>query len=188
MAEKQPTNQEEGGRVEKQKKGKGKVIIIILLILVIIALAVVIFLLLRKKPEPEAPAAAEAQRGLLVNEENMEQIAEELAQPSTAPQSYDVTMNSTWNFESGSESSTNAYVENATSNQNDVYFDVTLADTGETILESPIIPVGSHMDSIKLDKNLSKGTYDCIMTYHLLDNEQKSVSTVKLALTINVLN
>ena len=118
----------------------------------------------------------------------MEEIAAQLAQPITEPQTYDVTMNSTWNFDSGSDASTNAYVENATSNQNDVYFDVTLADTGETILESPVIPVGSHMDSIKLDKKLDQGTYDCVITYHLLDEEQNSLSTVKLALTINVLS
>ena len=116
----------------------------------------------------------------------MEEVAALLEQPNTNPQTYDVTMNSTWNFTSGDEASYNAYVENSPSNQNDVYFDLVLADTGETLLESPVIQVGQHMDKIKLDKKLKAGSYNCILTYHLLDDQQSTISTVKLAVTVNV--
>ena len=95
-------------------------------------------------------------------------------------------MNSTWNFSSGDVPSENAYVENAEANTNSVYFDVTRTDTEETIFESPILPVGSHLENITLDSNLPAGTYDCLVTYHLLDENDESMSTVKLTLTINI--
>ena len=95
-------------------------------------------------------------------------------------------MNSTWNFANGESPSSNAYVENAEANTNSVYFDVTLAETEETIYESPILPVGSHLENITLDTILQAGTYDCIVTYHLLDEKNISISTLKLTLTINI--
>ena len=82
--------------------------------------------------------------------------------------------------------SDNAYVENAESNTNSVYFDVTRTDTEETIFESPILPVGSHLENITLDSDLPAGTYDCVVTYHLLDEEENSISTLKLTVTIIV--
>ena len=48
----------------------------------------------------------------------------------------------------------------------------------------PIIPVGSYLENIALDTALPAGTYDCILTYHLLDEENVSISTLKLTVTI----
>ena len=77
-------------------------------------------------------------------------------------------------------------MENSNANKNPVYFEVTRSDTDETIFESPIIPVGSHMEKITLDKKLSAGTHDCVVTYHLLDDDEETISTVRVALTIIV--
>ena len=93
-------------------------------------------------------------------------------------------MNSTWHFPDGSSPSPDAYVENVLSNSNDVYFDVELADTGEVILESPIIPRGSYMKNITLDKDLEPGSYDCVLIYLLVDKDQKTMSTLRMAITI----
>ena len=41
-------------------------------------------------------------------------------------------------------------------NTNAVYFDIMRSDTEETIFESPVIPVGSHMEGITLDKALDE--------------------------------
>lgn len=103
---------------------------------------------------------------------------------SQPPGSYQVTMNTTWHFPSGDTASEDAYVKNAEANTNAVYFDITRQDTEETIYESPIIPVGSWLEDITLDSNLPDGTYPCVIIYHLLDEEDKSISTVKLTLTI----
>ena len=81
-----------------------------------------------------------------------------------------------------------AVVENVEKNTNDVYFDVELSDTEETIYESPVIPRGSHLEALTLDKELEAGTYDCVLTYHLIDEDQNTVSTLRMGLTVMVEN
>lgn len=165
---------------QSNKKG-GKIALAICIGIIIILLGVTVYLLLnRQEDEP-------VNRNVVVNEDNVEDVLAQLEQREPVPVGYyEAIMNSTWNFAAGDAVSDNAYVENAESNTNPVYFDVTLADTEETIYESPILPVGTHLDEIKLDTNLPAGTYDCILTYHLLDEENRSISTLKVTVTVNV--
>lgn len=150
-------------------------------------IAFLVIYLLSKRDEPLE--AEPVNRNVVVNEENIEEILAELDEKEAVPVGYyETIMNSTWNFVRGDAPSSNAYVENAKANTNSVCFDITLEDTEETIYESPILPVGSHLENITLDSNLSKGTYDCIVTYHLLDEENISISTLKVTLTIIVEN
>lgn len=159
------------------RKG-GKIAIAVCVVVIVALLGIVIYLLLGKKEEP-------VRRNVVVNKDNVDEVLEQLEDPVPAG-SYEVKMNSTWNFARGDAPSDNAYVENVEANTNSVYFDVTRTDTDETIFESPILPVGSHLENITLDSSLPAGTYDCLVTYHLLDENEESVSTVKLTLTINI--
>lgn len=97
-------------------------------------------------------------------------------------------MNSTWYFGDGSQPSSNAYVENVANNSHDVYFDVQLADTGEVILQSPVIPRGAYMEHITLDKDLPAGSYNCIIIYYLVDAEQRVQGDLRMTLQIEVAN
>lgn len=164
----------------KDKKKKGGKIAVVICVIVIVALCIIIYLLLHGENEKE-------KRDVVVNEENVEKVLSEIEERVPAG-SYQVGMNSTWYFEDGKAHSDNAYVENATANTNPVYFDITRSDTEETIFESPIIPVGSYLDDIALDEELSAGTYDCVMTYHLLDDKEETISTVRVGLKIVVQN
>ena len=168
---------------EQEKNGKngkgGKIAFAVCLVVIVVLLGVVVFLLFRGQDEEEPQ-----RRNVVVNEDNVDEVLESLEEGYVPAGYYEVTMNSMWNFESGDVPSTNAYVENAQSNANPVYFDVVRTDTGETIYESPIIPVGSHLNEIKLDTVLEAGTYDCILTYHLLDEEEQDVSTLQLTVQI----
>lgn len=172
--------------MSERKSGRstkgGKIVLAVCVVVIIVLLGVVIYLLInRQEPEEDQPAS----RNVVVNEDNVEEVLTQLQeQQRTAPGYYEVMMNTTWNFPNGEEPSSNAYVKNVETNTNSVYFDVTLADTEETILASPILPVGSYLDNITLDTALSAGTYDCLCTYHLLDDEDISVATLKLTLTI----
>lgn len=160
----------------------GKIALAICIVIIALLLGMVVYLLLNRGEEDEP-----VNRNIVVNEENVEEVVEELVQKEAVPVGYyEAVMNSTWNFATGDAVSDNAYVENAETNTNPVYFDVTLADTEETIYESPILPVGSHLENITLGTALSAGTYDCILTYHLLDDENKSISTLKMSVTIVV--
>lgn len=178
-------SEQKGG--QEQKKGNtGRVLLLVCAVVIIVLLAAVVFLLMRGNggaaAEDEAP-----KRNVVVNEENAEEVAEEiLNQKVVAPGTYQVTMNSTWNFQNGASSSDNAYVENSTANTNPVYFDLQLTETEEVIYESPVIPVGSHLDDIRLDTDLDAGTYDCVLTYHLVDEEQNTLSTLRMAVTVVV--
>ena len=171
------------------KKG-GRIALIICLVLITILLGVIIFLLLRKQAPEPAAADTGPERDTLVTEENAERVAEEFFQetPENVPQAYTVTMSSDWTFEDGSKPSEDAYVENSNFNTTGVYFDIIKEDTEETLYESPIIPVGKHISNIKLDKDLDAGKYDCVCVYHLVDDDGKTLTTVRVAVKITVLN
>lgn len=164
-------------------KKKGGVIVFAVCIVIIIALSGMVIYLLTSRKTLEAEKEP-VNRNVVVNEQNVEEVLAQLPEQKTPVGSYEVTMNSTWRFANGEAISENAYVENAEANTNSVYFDVTRADTKETLYESPILPVGSYLENIALDTKLSAGNYDCLITYHLLDEENISISTVKLTLTI----
>lgn len=96
-------------------------------------------------------------------------------------------MTNTWHFETGDGVSRDAYVQNLPENTNDVYFDLFLAgQETESIYQSPVIPRGSELTEIALDKPLEAGTYDCVLIYHLVDEEQKTISTLRVAVVIVV--
>jgi hypothetical protein len=180
----------------KGNKGSGnKTLIIVIVILVIIAIlgGVIIYLLVSRKNEEQAaqePSATvtseEGQRDVLVTEENVRQVVEQLEQEEYVPQGYyTVTQNYEWHFPKGNEASTDAHVENLPENTNDVYFDLFLADDQENpIYQSPVIPLGAVLEGFKLDKALDAGTYDCILVYHLVDENQKTISTVSMTVKV----
>lgn len=174
---------EKGTRKTSEKTGKGGRSALVVCFGVIVVLAcVIVFLLLNQNHGEEAP-----KRDVIVNNENAEKVVTELAEKERTPVgSYRVTMNSTWNFSNSASASDNAYVENSEANTNSVYFDVVRTDTNETILESPILPVGTYWDEITLDSELPAGTYDCVLTYHLLNENDEPISKVNVGLTIVV--
>lgn len=176
-------------KAEKQSKkvNKGFIAVIIVALAVIAALVGVIIYLMRSKNTDEAGE----KRPVVVTEENAEQMAEEILnreEPQGVPMSYQVTMNSTWEFESGDKASSNAYVANSTDNETAVYFDVVRNDTQETIYQSPVIPVGGELNSVKLDTELDAGDYECTLTYHLIDEDQNTLTTVNMWLMVKVAN
>jgi hypothetical protein len=183
-----------GGETVKKKKGAG--LLIFFLILVIAALIVTVIFLLGKNKEKAdnvnlgtktGYSDSAGKRNVVVNKDNVEELIEQLSEEDFVEQgNYEVTMNTTWDFANGSSPSRNAYVENSITNTNDVYFDVYLADTEEKIFESPVIPLGSYIKNITLDKELSAGTYDCTIVYSLIDEDQTVLSDVSVAVVINV--
>ena len=106
---------------------------------------------------------------------------------SLAPGSFETSMTTEWHFSSGEEMSGDAYVQNVIGNTNDIYFDVVMAnDLEHVIYKSPIIPRGSHLENIVLDENLESGTYDCVLIYHLVDENNYPVSSLNVDIKIIV--
>lgn len=163
----------------KGKEGNKKTIgIIVLIVVILILVGVIVFLLLRK-PEKE-------RRNVVVTPDNVEEVIAQMADEEfVEPGYYTVTMNYDWHFAAGDAVSSDAYVENITENTNAVYFDLFLASDEENALyKSPVIPVGSSLRDIALDTALDAGTYDCVVVYHLVDEEQNTISTLRVTVTV----
>ena len=163
---------------ESAKNSKKGTAIIVIIIGIIIIVAVTLILVLARQSEPK--------RNVIVTPDNIDEVLSDMKNQSTKPGTYEVTMNTTWNFDKGDAASSDAYVENSTSNTNAVDFDIVLSETGETIFQSPVIPVGSHLENITLDKVLKEGNYACLLTYHLLDDNGTVTSKLSLNLSINI--
>lgn len=124
---------------------------------------------------------------VVVIPDNVEQIVSQLEQQEYTPiGSYEVTMNNDWVFPDGNSPSTNAYVENSVNNQNTIFFTISLSGEEDDIYKSPYMQVGSHLENIKFDKKLDAGSYDAVLTYHLVDDAQKELSHVSVSITITV--
>lgn len=161
--------------------------------LIIVALVGVIIALVtnlnRGTAAEQTEEAGRPQRAVVVNEENLDNVVQELERVRPVEAGYyQARMSTTWNFPDGVSASPDAYVENVVRNTHDVYFDVELADTGETIYASPVIPRGGYLSGIVLDKELEAGSYKAVVIYHLIDSEQNTLSTLRMAITINVEN
>ena len=181
---------------EKEQKKKTGLILVVGLLVIIVLLVVVIVLLMRSREEtPEeqpgnstATTSEEPRRSVVVTQDTVEDIVDDMFEQEYVPPGYySVSMNTTWHFATGDAVSEDAYVENLAENTNDIYFDVFLVENEEeAIYESPVLPRGSELDEITLDTALSAGTYDCVMIYHLVDEEQNTISTLRIGFTIIV--
>lgn len=171
---------------KNSSSNKGMKIVVIIGIIVIIALLAAILVLLLGKKE-EKP---QEKRAVVVTEEKAEEVAETMLQEEyVAPGYYETSMTTEWHFPSGDQPSTDAYVANVERNTNDVYFDIVLSeDESVKIYSSPVIPRGAELENISLDTVLDAGTYDCVLIYHLVDENQNSISELRVGLTIIVEN
>lgn len=165
-----------------EKGGKKTVGIVVLIIVILVLVGVIVYLLLSRRP------AEEERRNVVVTPDNVEEIIEQMAEEEAVePGYYIVTMNYDWHFPTGDAVSPDAYVQNMTENTNAVYFDVFLAEDEENaVYKSPVIPVGSSLQDIALDTDLDAGTYDGICVYHLVDEEQNTISTLRVTVTLIV--
>jgi hypothetical protein len=165
---------------QNEKRGGGnKGIVIVALVVIAVLVGVIVYLLMPKEEEEE-------KRNRLITPDNVDEVIEEMTSEETTPPGYyTVSMNNVWNFADGSSPSENAHVANRVDNENDVYFDLFVAgDEENPIYESPVIPRGSVLEGIALDTPLEAGTYDCVMVYHIIDDEQNTLSTLRVKVTL----
>ncbi len=172
------TNSEKGGK----KKG---IAIVVLVAVVAVLVGVIIYLVMPKEEE---------KRNVVVTEDNIGETMGQMEQAEenyTPPGYFTATMNYEWHFPDGKSPSTDAHVENVSENTNDVYFDLFLADDvneEDPLYESPVIPLGNYLEKITLDKDLDAGEYDCVCVYHLVDEDQNSISTASFSVKVVVEN
>ncbi len=167
---------------KKGKNGRGKLPLIICAVVITLLLVVIMVLLFQKKDDENE------KRNVVVTPDNVEEIIAQMDDEEFVdPGYYSASMNTEWHFSKGDAVSEDAVVNNLAENTNDVYFDVFLeTDEATPIYKSPVIPIGSSLTDIALDMPLEAGTHDCVMVYHLVDEEQNTISTLRVALKIVV--
>jgi len=159
---------------------KTRIIIIFTSVAFIALASVVVYLLfyINNNKEEEKKDT----RPTVATEDNIDEVIDAMDEP-VEDGYYEVTMNTSWNFKDGSS---NAFVENSINNKRTVYFDVTLSDTGELVYSSPYIPVGEKIQNFDLDTNLASGSYNALVTYHLVDENNEEVSNLSVTVTFQV--
>lgn len=180
---------------QKEPVGKSRrVIIITAFVVLLAALAVCISLLFSKEkdnseslPETRPMSAAEKalERGF-VSEDSADDIMAEMAD-KVADGMFECEMTMSWTFQDGNSVASNAYVANSENNLHTLYFDVYDNETDELLYSSPMMPVGTELREIKLEKKLPAGEYSALVMYTLVDEEYEEVSKVGFNITISVL-
>lgn len=181
---------------QNEPAGKGRrAIIIIAFAVLLAALAVCIVLLLSKedggKDEPvetsQRSAAEKALERGFVSEDSVDDIMDEMAD-KVADGMFECEMTMSWTFQDGNSVASNAYVANSENNLYTLYFDVYDNATDELLYSSPMMPVGSVLREIKLEKELPAGEYSALVMYVLVDENYEEVSRVGFNITISVLH
>jgi hypothetical protein len=161
-------------------KSKGLYVGIAVGVIVIIALIGVVIYLITQKDKRDTTD----NRATILTSENVDQVMSEMNEPVAG--SYYCSMNTEWHFTDSSSPSYDAYVANAEDNSYTVYFDVTLADTERLVYSSPYMEVGAELKDLTLSEKLDAGEYPAIVTYHLVDDQHETLSTVSVSVTLYV--
>lgn len=183
-----------GKMTNSGKKGVIIAAVGVSLVAVIAVLAVTVVRLSAKNNETDSKenkretVDGSLKRGTVATPDNIDSILESMANAELVePGYYSTSMTNEWHFADGDAVSEDAFVENLPENTNDIYFDVVLAaDESKVIYASPVIPRGSQLEQIALDEHLDAGTYDCVLIYHLIDEDQNTVSTLRIGITVFV--
>lgn len=161
-----------------KKTGKKNILPIIVVIVVIIVLIVGIIIAVISKEE---------HGNVVITPDNVKEVVDSLDESEkTKPGNYEIEMTTEWTFADSNSPSKDAYVKNNVSNENTVFITIELSDMGEEIYKSPYIPVGSSLTDVILDTDLSAGVYETVLTYHLVDDSNKEISTTSVAVTITI--
>lgn len=159
-----------------------KHVILILGSLIIISASVIAtVLLLQDKETPSVQTP-------VINESNLKSITDDIKE-KVAKGMFQTHMNTTWVFNDGKSPSTNAVMGNSSANTYPFWFTLSLPDTGDILYKSAILPLGTQIDKITLEKDLDKGEYQAVATIHMVDENGAEVETnVGFNITLQINN
>jgi hypothetical protein len=184
------TRERSGTDIRKSRKGNGRKGLFVAVgiggAVLLAAVAVLVVILVNgQKPTTEIVPGENGTRGTVLTEAELDQVIAARGEPVPDGQ-YRVHMNTDWVFPSGSEPCEDAMVANHDTNTRTVYFDLTIAETGELVYSSPYIPVGNALEGFALDTPLPAGEYDAVVTYHLVDDANAEVTTLNVGVKLTV--
>jgi hypothetical protein len=168
-----------------ENKGvNSKQVVLILSVFILVAAAAVALILYLNRPEEVLPAVAPTGGVRMMTEENIREIELE-NQEKLDRGMFETYMNTTWLFPDGKSPSENAIMGNSTSNNYPFYFTITVDNTGETVFTSGLLPVGSEISQVVLEKELAAGTYPATVRVNMVDeNDQPVESNMDFAIML----
>lgn len=177
-------------------KSRGIIIAAVAAFVILLAALVTCIVLLMSKKEGgqqvQEPATSKdstrstvLDRGF-VDENNVEEMVSEMSE-KVKEGMFECMMSTTWTFDDADSVSTNAYVANVENNVYAIYFDVYEEATNEVLYSSPVLPVGTEISNIKLEKALKAGEHNAVVMYTLVDENYEEVSAVGFNITIHIL-
>lgn len=182
---------------EGKKKNKTVIIMAAIFAMVVVALiGIIIYLLNRGDDVQNDNVQGDNMRRemagsvrTVIDEDSANDIMDQMRK-EVAEGMFECQMSMTWTFADGKAESQDAYVANSTNNTHPICFDVYMRDTEELLYLSPVLPVGTDLRNIKLEKELPAGNYQAIVMYKLLKDvdSQEEISNAGFVVTINVLN
>ena len=175
-------NEPKGGRTAKKGLTTKHVVLILGTLLIIVAGVVAVIILTR-------PAEVELESmpidgAPIINEENVDQIMAEVGE-KVERSMFHTYMNMTWRFPDGTSASSNAVMGNAAENNYRMWFDVFLNGEDEPIFASGLLPLGTTVKEIKLDRDLDEGTYPATVQIHMIDENDEPVES-NIGFAINI--
>jgi len=173
---------------EKEKKGLNrKALIAIIIVLLCVVGGVTAFAINsyihKENNVQEGSDLLTSGSGMVVTEDNRDDVSKSLGQKANSG-SLVVRMTQGWVFTDGCTKS-NAYLGNSVRNEAPVRFVITMEDTGEVLMTSPEVPVGSCIENFPLSVKLEAGTYKVIVTHQLM-RDGEPYGNVNTAATITV--
>lgn len=175
-----------------QEKGKQEnthsntqIILIVGFVAVIAVICVIGYLIYSSlnKAGAEMPTVG-GNSNLVIDESNLAEV-EELITQAAAEGTFELNMNTIWNFPDGKSPSSDAYVANGKANSRPVSFEIMVNDT-ELVYSSTVIPVGSRIKEIKLDTELPAGEYSATCIYHLWNEDGTENSSFGVGIVLNI--
>lgn len=177
MSTKQNRKKNTGEKV-KSPKNKKPVIIVVLLCIIMILAAVGYFFYMNHRPETD-----DAGSDAIIVTEDTRNIQKDINE-KVSKGMIDVKMTRNWVFEDGGKTS-NAYLANSERNSYPLRFEITLEDTGEVIMESPDVPIGSCIENFPLSVTLDPGEYNVVIAHQQIEDGEV-INTVRTAIPITV--
>ena len=179
-------------RKKDEKKDRKLVIAltIALAVVVVVLVAVIIILLGQKKAVHEtSDRVVGGTARTVVDDESAAGVMDQMRQ-EVEEGMFQCEMSMKWTFDNWKAESLDAYVANSVNNSHPIYFDVYIDGIDEPVYMSPVLPVGTNITNIKLNKELDAGTYEATVMYTLLEDieTQEEMSRAGFVIQIEILN
>jgi hypothetical protein len=144
--------------------------ILILGAIIIICAAIVMIFVLTRDSEPEPVGTR------VIDENNLAEITAEIEE-KVAKGMFETHMTTTWVFPDGESPASDAVMGNSPNNNYPFWFELILPGTGEVIYTSSLLPLGSQIEEILLEKDLDAGTYSANLQIHMIEEDGSEVES-----------